>query len=409
LAKRNFDAAEIVPQPRSGMRHVIVMFAIGLSLQEVGERTMAKRHVDSVSENPVHFFSKELSGETPPAFSTLQTLYGLAAKLYALRPWDFLDESELFLVQDPLTGQTCYCSVMGALGEVFAMHAYVGAESFRLFHRIAAGEQVEAGEFFWSQHSVYVDFVSKGELAGQDRKLLAALGHQSDRGKTFPIFRAIRPGYHPWFVTEEEAQTLAECLRAVVAACSVIFTQEEVNYWDRDHSYPMVSRVDGATGEPRYRVELVEVVPPLEAPLSPAELNQEQLRQLRGHDRQMQGVMELDYLRSSVPIGKKNERKACTTVALAVDAHSGFIFASELAGPGFPIGDVLATAFMKAIGTTRMLPQEVRVRSRRIKACLAPISEACGVPIKDIASLPALDEAREHLLNLLGGTSSVLE
>jgi hypothetical protein len=100
---------------------------------------MPRRRANSASGNSDRFFTEKLLGETPPSFSTMEELYGLAAKLCALRPWHVLDESELVLTRDSATGETCYCS-MGALGEVLATHAYIGTGSYRLFRRIAAGQ-----------------------------------------------------------------------------------------------------------------------------------------------------------------------------------------------------------------------------------------------------------------------------
>jgi hypothetical protein len=164
----------------------------------------------------------------------------------------------------------------------------------------------------------------------------------------------------------------------------------------------MVSRVDGEECKPRYHVELVEVTLPSEPPLPPAHLGEEQLRQLRDRDRAVRGVMELDYFLSGAVIGKKNERKACVRVALAVDADSGFLFPPELAAPGVSVGDALGAAIVKAVETTRAFPREVRVQNRRFKDCLKPIADMFGVQIKVARSLPALAEARAGLLSMLG-------
>ena len=363
---------------------------------------MTKQRANSANDHPRQFFAKELSGETPPSFSTMEDLYGLAAELYALRPWHVLEEGELVLTRDSATGETCYCSVIGALGEVLAMHAYIGTESYRLFRKIASGEIASAGEFFETQHSVYVEFAPRADLEGQDRKLLTALGHPLRAAKVSPMFRAVRPGFHPWFVTEEEGRLLAECMRAVILVCSEVSTQGDLKYWNRADTYPMVSRVDGEESEPRYHVELVEATLPSEPPLPVARLGEEKLRQLRDRDHAVRGVMELDYFLSAAVIGKKNERKACVRVALAVDADSGIVFPPELASPGISAGDALAKAIMNAIEVTRAFPREVRVQSRRFKDCLNPIAEMFGLPIKIARSLPALAEARASLLRMLG-------
>ena len=125
---------------------------------------MPKRQIAAAHSD--RYFAKELAGENAPSLSSLESLYKLASALYALRPWHILDDNQLVLVRDPATTEICYCSVMGALGEVVAMHAYIGTESYRLFRKIIAGEAIDPGEFFASQRSVSVEFVSRAGEAG---------------------------------------------------------------------------------------------------------------------------------------------------------------------------------------------------------------------------------------------------
>jgi len=125
----------------------------------------------------------------------------LASDLYGLLPWRFLDEDNLIVIRESVSGELCYCSVMGALGEVLSMHAYIGAEGLRQFRKIEAEEIADPDEFFASTHCVYVEFVPRSELLRQDRELLAALGHPKSKALASPIFRTMRPGFLPWFVT----------------------------------------------------------------------------------------------------------------------------------------------------------------------------------------------------------------
>jgi hypothetical protein len=364
---------------------------------------MPRQHTNSAGSNPSSFFVKELVDETPPSFSTMERLYKLASILYTLRPWHLLDENELVLVRDSGTGATCFCSVMGRLGEVLAMHAYIGSESYRLFRRIASGEIAGPGEFFESQQSVYVEFVPREDLEAQDKKLLAAMGHPLRKADVAPVFRAIRPRYHPWYVTEQEARTLAECISAVTAICSLAGSEPDLNYWDRDNIYPVVSQMEGEHAEPQYRVELEEVAVPSGPTLSLGRV-EEHLRRLRNQDYALRGVIELDYFLSGAMIGKKNERKAFVRAALAVDANSGIVFPPELAPPEISTGDMLAMALIKAVEAGRALPTIVRVQDQRFKDCLEPISKTCGFSIKVVRSLPALESARASLLSMMEGS-----
>jgi hypothetical protein len=363
---------------------------------------MPKKRIGSSAVLPDRCFVKELAGENPPSFSAMEKLYGLASELYGLRPWRLLDESQLTLVRDSASGELCYCSVMGMLGEVYSMHAYIGAEGLRQFRKVETEEIADAGEFLASMHCVYVEFVPRAELEPQDRELLAALGHPHGRGLASPIFRAMRPGYHPWFVTAEEAQMLAECIQAVIVVCTAVAGQKKVKFWSRADTYPMVSRADGV--EPRYQVDLVKSILPAEPPMTPVRLDEETLRPLRGQDYTVRGVMELDLILSGAAIGGKSERKACASIALAVDAGSGLVLAPEVTDSRVVAGDALAKVFLKAIQASRTLPKEVKVRSQRLKDCLAPLMESFGVAVRVAKRLPAADQARSHLLSfMLGG------
>jgi len=86
------------------------------------------------------FFVKQLAGEQPLSFETASQLSRLAAELFAMQPWEFLEDEELILIKDGESGEICYCSIMGALGQVFSFQVYTGADSYRFFRRIASGK-----------------------------------------------------------------------------------------------------------------------------------------------------------------------------------------------------------------------------------------------------------------------------
>jgi hypothetical protein len=264
-----------------------------------------------------------------------------------------------------------------------------------------AEEVADPGEFFASTHCVYVEFVPRTELLRQDREVLAALGHPRGRGLASPIFRTVRPGFLPWFVTEEEARTLAECIRAVIVICAAVTSQESEKFWELADTYPLVTRVEGV--EPRYHVEMFHSILPPTPPVTLARLADETLLAVRAQDYAVRGVMELDITYSGAAIGKKGERSACASIAIAVDAESGMVLAPEVTVASVAPGDTLASVFIKAIEATRTLPDEVRVRSQRLKDCLAPLLNSFGVTVRVASRLPASDEARSHLLGFLGG------
>ena len=100
---------------------------------------MPRKRPVTVSVSPDKCFVKELAGETPPSFESMLTLYEVSSQLFGLRPWRILEEDNLIVVRDSVSGELCFCSVMGAAGEVYSMHAYIGTPGLRLFSRYATG------------------------------------------------------------------------------------------------------------------------------------------------------------------------------------------------------------------------------------------------------------------------------
>lgn len=364
---------------------------------------MARQHAVSPVVPPTHCFAKELSGENPPSFQAMQRLYELATELFALRPWEMLEDDQLILTRDGDQGDFRYCFVMGALGEVYAMHAYMGSESYRYYRRIQAGEQIQSGEFLAALHSVYVEFVPRSELERQDRDLLVWLEHPRAKGIANPIFRASRRGFHPWFVTAEEAGILTECVRATIVVCHAVRRGEGKRFWSRENVFPMVLPEDCAGSQ--QRIELAKAPMPDEQPLPPARVDKAKLSRVRGQDLPLRGVMELDYIPTGAPIGRSNERKACACFSLAVDAGTGLVYAPHTSDSSETAGDSLAQVFVDAVQATHVLPKEVRLRSARLRNCVASLIESMGTTVSISPKLPALDEAREHLLAFMRGGS----
>jgi hypothetical protein len=344
-------------------------------------------------------FAKELAGENPPTFAAMQQLYELATELFVLLPWQVLDEDELIVVRDGVTGEFRYCSVMGALGEVFAMHAYAGAEGLSVFREIQSRDSDDPSEFFVRMNSLYVDFVPRAELDRPDRDLLNALGHPRGSKAMAPMFRCIRPGCHAWFVTAEEARTLADCIRAVVVVCQAVVEGDSGSFWDEPDSYPLVTCQD-ENGE-TFQIDRIKPVLPPEPPVAAVSLGEDVLRGLRGQDSAVGGVMELDCIYGGPPIGKKNERKTCSLVALALDAQTAMILGMEAADANGAPGEAMAMAFLKALEAIRTLPLEVRVRSAKHQASLAPLMESFGVKLSVAQRLPAFEAARTHFMEFM--------
>ncbi len=357
---------------------------------------MAKQGAKPAVEVPAHFFEQELEGEAPPTLKVMDILYRQAVQIWNLRAWDLLSESELVLVRE--NAGLRYCSVMGRLGEVFAVQGYIGEQGYRVFRRLSSGQLTDSGEYLGTVHAVTLDFVQAREVTAADRRLLTAFKHSARSMGVSPIFRCVRPGHRPWFITDEEAWTLARCLSAVIGMCTLVSGKKSVHYWDVEDVYPLLSLVDAEDGTTKVHVEQVLAPLPAEPPLPVARLGVEQIERLLKWARATAGVIELDYFVSDVVIGKKTERPTCMCIAMAADAKTGVILNWNLLKPSDPIQEALASTLMNAMAARQSVPEQVLVRSKRFHECLKLIGEAALFPIRVARSLPGIDGAKEFLL-----------
>ncbi|MBA3915897.1 MAG: hypothetical protein H0X25_18995, partial [Acidobacteriales bacterium] len=312
----------------------------------------------------------------------------MASDLYQLKPWSLMRESDLVLSADSATGHRMYCSVMGALGEVFAVHAYQGAATYRLFREIDPSDAGTVAEFFGIQESVYVEFAPSKELTPPDRKLLTALDHPLRSATTAPVFRSIRPGYQPWYVTEQDAGRLADALFAVLVITSMLIRQPKLTFWSEQEVFPQVTC---ASGEQRQAdVELKRIGPDDVGPTPREALREKGAAAFCSRKPTLEGTIEVDYFLTGAIIGRKKERKAWIQIALAVDAETGIAFPPEIVSPGSSAGEALFAAILKASESRGALPKEVRVRSARFEEYLSGFAEVSGVSVRVVESLPSL-------------------
>jgi hypothetical protein len=339
------------------------------------------------------FFERELGGEQPPTIETMQSLYDESRELLARRPWQRMFDRNLVLVQDRASNTMSYCSILGNLGEVYALHANLGEAGYRGILKIQSGEVQTAGEFLAVQRSVFVEFVRLGELTPPDRGLLKALGDPLKRGAFVPMFRSLRPGYHPWYVTESEARSLVPCLRAVNQVWDQLQRAPEASYWIRQGEYPVV-----AGGE----IGLARPPAPPEPMLPVPALDEQRLARIRKRKLKPHAPLQVDHFYTAAKIGKPNERKMLFRGAMAIDAETAFAFPPEAASPEDATGDLLHRVVLTAMETGGILPREIQVGRSEFRALLAPLGQALGVPVKLHKSLPALDFAKTELLRMMG-------
>lgn len=363
-------------------------------------RKKAAASAKAVQAKPAdRFFEKELAGDAAPSFATLRELYLATLAFFALEPWKTLSDSELIAVQDPVSSQRGFCCIMGALGEIFSLHVFLGTEGFRVFDAIQSRDPNVTEWMYGSAGSLTAEMVPRAELKPQDRELLRALDHPMKPGQLVPIFRAQRKGYLPWCVTEADAKLLTFCVKAATEMVLHLMPHADRKYWSRRKYLPLIAptKNDGA-----FAIEMIPAPDLSKMVLEMPVWDAGRVNAIRAAAFPTQGVLEVDHFYTAASVGVKDQRKSCVGMALVVDAHSAAVLKPDISKPGASASSAMVEVLLGAIESTQTLPKEVHVRDRHKKTEMEPLAKALGFALKAASSMPAFDFAKQQLSQMLG-------
>lgn len=73
-------------------------------------------------------------------------LLELAEELKQFQPWKWIDDDQIFAIQDPETKEYVYCSIMGAGGMEYGLSAFIGVDIAKYKH-VARAQDFRGLEF----------------------------------------------------------------------------------------------------------------------------------------------------------------------------------------------------------------------------------------------------------------------
>lgn len=332
---------------------------------------------------------------------TAQELFLAAGEIFRRQPWKVLNEEELLLV--PVEGgPLCFCSVMGARGEYFAVVAYTDAEVYDLFRRVHA-QQADQFDFYWHRRGVFVEYGPAADLEKPDKEFLRALGHPCTSGSIAPSFRSCEPGVEDWYVGEEAGRILTQCLCGFAAFLDHYRDTPDPYPWADSDTYPAAILVKKEKFSATFRFDRMEAPPAPKVKVEAAPLDTGALEQILRRDLKRAGVIELDVCPVVMPIGRRGERRTFPLLSMACSVETGVVLSTELFEQQGATYAQLQKTLLNAISSSGFIPREVRVRRQEFAEALKGVAMAIGFRLQLVAGLDAIDEARTALLDHMAG------
>jgi hypothetical protein len=339
---------------------------------------------------------------SPPSVAEWERLYELAVKLKALEPWEWMDEQDIFGVQNPETGEIGFVSIMGMLGEHLAMGVYLGAEGLHGYWEMSDPmTDLERDPFaMFEVPQLQASFEDREMLEKQDRDIIKKLGLKFRGHQNYPLFRSIKPGFMPYFVQSEEARFLILAMEQTLAMLPR-FYDDEYLLPDPDEDLILVRVSEQQNGNLVWRDE-IRSVPAPETPEIVFEIPSNLIAELKNVPQNKDLRLEIDLFYAPMPIGEKGKRLFIPKMLLVTDAKRGLVLDGELIGPEETIAESIALIpqhLIKNLLKLKIRPCEISVRSGVLFEAFKTFTQQINIKLRQTDVLPALDEAKESLSN----------
>ena len=339
-----------------------------------------------------------MKNDLQPSNQDLKALYSAAIEFKKTAPWDWMHDSDIFGVQDPVSGETGYCCIMGAAGEHFALGVYLGGEGLAGILRILSGEFSEQpGEALFVQKCLMASFEDRTYLKKEDLQQIKALGLKFRGANAYPLFRNYAPGFVPWYLTGEEARFLTLALQQAIEVSrrfekdpDMLINSSSGKFFVRTP----VKQGDSILWKDEWKDPLIheiEDVLPVDKTL---------LNKLKKANLQRRGIWEVDFFFVPAPVWEKGKRPYYPYMSLMVEHHSGMLLNFQLdQKEDFTL--TFMEKFISFLERLKIAPQGFLVKRNEVYLSLKPLAAKSGIGIKLVESLPILEGAQRNMRNFI--------
>ncbi len=335
-----------------------------------------------------------------PSIQEWKDLYDVAMEFKKIGCWNWMWDSDIFGVQNPVNGEIGYCCVMGRAREHFALAVYSGTEGLGGYLKTQSGEiDSYSIDMLHVQKCLMASFEDREFLQKEDFQVIKKLGLKFRGRNSWPLFRSYKPDYYPWYLTNEEAKYLTMALHQTIDVSLRFKNNPKMLIPPAKNRYLvrlLKKEKDGLGWKDEwlkpYPLEKVEII------AKPIDVNR--LEKIKKIFSQRQGIWEIDFFHYPEPVKEKEERPYYPYVIFCVEHYSYFILDSHLVEPTELISQ-FAEQFLELVENTKSLPHEILVKRKEAFKLLQPITSRLGIKLTNVKRLVALEDAQTSMFKFL--------
>lgn len=336
--------------------------------------------------------------QASPTLAEWKELYKAAIEFKEIESWKWMDDSQVFGVQNPKTGEIGYCCVVGSLGQMYGLIMYLGTKGLMSYCDIQNGKIApEDPDSLHMERSLMASFEDRQVLQTPDRQIIKKLGLKFRGRNAWPFFRSYEPGYFPWYLNKEEAQFLTIALQQAKVICLRCRQDPELLTPPRDNLFFVrTPKQNGTkiTWEDKWlRPE------PIEVARTVLDVRDDKwLDEIKKVAPQRHLILEIDIFYSPAPVQeKRGERPYFPYVFLCVDHASELIVHCELANHT-EFREKFLFSLLQKFEIMQARPAEIWVKRQEVYDLLRRVAKKLDIALKKVPKLDVLKEAQIDMM-----------
>ncbi len=323
----------------------------------------------------------------------------LEAQLYKkLSPWRWMSDGDTFAVMDPVTRKIAYCSILGALGELLGIGAYIGNEGYDILQMMKQELSEKALEdCFFRQKCLMLTFESRNMLTDKDRAVIKSLGLKFRGANEWPLFRSYEPGFSPWYFKGWESRFMTHILSQSIYVAERCMSDKSF-LMGKDSGKMLIRVPDTNSGYLRWHSFFDE--PPEDGNTyhSYYLTNEIAVKKMKKDFAKDGGVWEADIFYIMHPIKEgKNERPYYMMMFLVVEKKNGIIICNATARDLKNDGMQLINAFVNIIIDSGILPSRIQTHSDETYFFLIDLCNQMGIKIERTEHLEFIPDIKNRI------------
>lgn len=321
-------------------------------------------------------------------------LYEAATRIKEMKPWEKFWDLDIIGIREGAEEDTVFYSILGRGGSCYGIAVYEGYEGFNDFMMLTMQERLNlpADYVMFSQKNLTCYWGNREELTDKQRKNIKEMGYKYRGKNQWLYFLAFEPGYYPCNLDQDEVVRMTNYfLNLELALQYYEKLQTDVNFENGEMYYFEFGKDKkswnfGAKPLPFTSFQFGNLLI----------TDEELLADLKDVPK-CNAILEADIAILGVSVNDKTFKKPTNpATCMLADAASGMMLKCELQEPD---EDAIVSLAEELIGFIFQCgaPKEVRVSNILVEAGLEQICETCGIKLRRVKKLQAIEEFREEM------------